>query len=111
MKTIDNDSESSLSGYYCVLDIKEKNAENKPKFPADMIRRAELLHSAVSQAYPNSTVYKINYRQTMIAVKVGDIYNGDRLSKQVDQLNTMCANDDTTEVVKTTSGMIYRLLA
>lgn len=109
MKIIDNDPESALPARYCVKDINEKNAVNKPKFPADMIRRADVLHAAVIQAYPNSRVYQ-NYRQHIIAIKVGELHNGDRLSKQVAELNKQCEDDTTTEVVKTAGGMIYRLL-
>lgn len=81
-----------------------QNSINKTLYSEEKIRRAETIKSLLEYCY-RGTVYNINYRLTMISIKVtGDIKNKSLLEQ------CKLIWDDLT-VVHTRQGVIYRIPA
>lgn len=69
------------------------NRENRELFSEEDIERAEDLYTRVSIAFPNRRVF-LNYRKSMVTVKVEGVRLQDRVQLVVSKLDTWCKNNN-----------------
>ena len=99
--------ESKQPAWICVLDAKSRNERYSKLFSDDQKDFGDLLYQAVSNAYIRSRIFK-NYRKQFLAVKVEAPKFEDRISKEVEQLDTFCISNNI-QIHKTNTSIVYRI--
>jgi hypothetical protein len=82
-----NDDEVSRgqSAFFAVNDAARRNKENRPLYTNSQIESAEMLLDMTRKVFERSRVY-LNYRETMITVKVAKPWAADKLKPEWDLL-------------------------
>lgn len=107
MSYIQDETKSRLPAYVCVADAKARDAKNIVLYNDSQIKAGEQLLEKVQGAYYRSKVYR-NYRENFIAVKVDKPNIADKVSKEVQSLNTYCSQNGI-DLVSTKSNLVYRI--
>lgn len=106
-KVINNDDRSKLPAYFCISQIKERDARYKENFSPAQVCLAEEVLALAKEAFFRSRVY-MNYRDKFIAVKIDRPTMADRISSEAISLHSFCT-DAGIEAVNTASALIYRI--
>ena len=89
------------------LDAKRRSAIAQAKYSMTQQREANTVHEAVRVSYARSTVY-LTYRDKFYTVKVHHPSAADRLSKEVERVESVL-NELGAEKVVTAQSIIYRV--